>query len=109
VPRKAKKRNEAPSTKHSVRGASTLGKPRKHKASAKESLEELFGIEPFHRNEITAREIRQLQHMIDEKGIPTTCKDLNLDKGTLLMVTSGFGHCMRPYTAERLRTFLRNK
>lgn len=110
MPRKARKRNEAPSTKN-VRGAGVLGKPRKRSAKLKadESLEELFGVEPFHRNEITLREMDRLRAMIDERGARPTADDMKIRDATLLMVTSGFGHRLQPKTAERVREFLRSK
>lgn len=108
MPRKAHKRNEAPQSKH-VRGASVLGKPRKRSAKADESLEELFGVEPFHRNEISVAEINRLRTLIDERGANPTAEDLGVADATLLMVTSGFGHRLQPKTAERIRDFLRKK
>jgi hypothetical protein len=60
MPRRAHKRNEAPQSKH-VRGAMSLGKARKRSAKDDESLEELFGVEPFHRNEISIAEINRLR------------------------------------------------
>lgn len=110
MPRKARKRNEAPSTKN-VRGAGVLGKPRKRSAKLKadESLEELFGVEPFHRNEITLREIDRLRTLIDEKGAFPVAAEVTVPAATLLLVTSGFGHRLQPKTAERVREFLRSK
>lgn len=107
--RKALKRNEAPRARNSVRGASVLGKPRKRSAAEDESLEELFGVEPFLRNEVNANEIRRLQNMIDAEGIPSVSEKLGVDKATMLTVTSGFGHRLRRTTAERIREFLRSK
>lgn len=107
MPRKAHKRNEAPQSKH-VRGVSSLAKPRKH-GKADESLEELFGVEPFHRNEITLGEINRLRSQIDERGAGPVADDVEVDRATLLLVTSGFGHRLRPKTAERVRDFLRKK
>lgn len=107
-PRKAHKRNEAPQAKN-VRGASVLGKPRKRSAAQDESLEELFGVEPFHRNEISVAEINRLRNMIDIAGACNTAADLEVHPSTLLMVTSGFGHRLKPMTAGRIREFLRKK
>lgn len=107
MPRKAHKRNEAPQSKH-VRGVSSLAKPRKH-GKADESLEELFGVEPFHRNEITLGEINRLRGWIDERGAQPVADDMEVESATLLLVTSGFGHRLQPKTAERVRDFLRKK
>lgn len=107
MPRKAQKRNEAPQSKH-VRGVSSLAKPRKH-GKADESLEELFGVEPFLRNEISVSEINRLRALIDERGAGPTADELEVSDATLLLVTSGFGHRLTRKTAERVRDFLRKK
>lgn len=108
MPRKAQKRNEAPQSKH-VRGASILGKPRKRGKAEDESLEELFGVEPFHRNEISLSEINRLRSRIDERGASPVAIEMEVEPATLLLVTSGFGHRLQPKTAERVRDFLRKK
>jgi hypothetical protein len=87
----------------------SLGKPRKRSARDDESLEELFGVEPFHRNEITLTEINRLRSWIDERGAGPVADDLGIADSTLLFVTSGFGHRLQPKTAERVRNFLRKK
>lgn len=107
--RKSRKRSEAPRARNSVRGASVLGKSRKRSAKDTESLEELFGVEPFHRNEITLSEINRLRNLIDERGAYPVAAELNVQGATLLMVTSGFGHRLQPKTAERVRDYLRKK
>jgi hypothetical protein len=87
----------------------SLGKARKRSAKDDESLEELFGVEPFLRNEISIAEINRLRSLIDERGVKPVAVDLNVVDSTLLMVTSGFGHRLARKTAERVRDFLRKK
>lgn len=87
-----------------------FGKPHKRTAKAEdESLEELFGVEPFLRNEISLAEINRLRALIDERGARPVADDMEVKDATLLMVTSGFGHRLARKTAERVRDFLRKK
>lgn len=97
VPRSARPtvrgiRDEAPIRR--IRGASNIS--------------ELFDLGGrFDRNEITLSEIDRLRNMIDEKGACPVAADLGVQPVTLLLVTSGFGHRLRPKTAERIKEFLR--
>lgn len=71
------------------------------------ALAKLYRIEPYHRNEVTAAEIRKLQDLIDLVGFPTASKEIGLDKQTLLTVCAGFGHKLQPWTADVIRNYLR--
>lgn len=70
------------------------------------ALETLLRIEPFHRNEITLRQIDRLRDLIDHQGPKKVAATIGIDPLTLLRVTSGFGHKLRPDTAAKLREFL---
>jgi hypothetical protein len=70
-------------------------------------MERLLRIEPFHRNEVTAREIDRLRDMIDQQGPRQVAKLVGVNQLTLLRVAAGFGHKLVPHTAEKLREFLR--
>lgn len=69
-------------------------------------LAHLFAIGPYDRNQITTAQMDRLRDMIDKLGGPTAAERVGVCEITLLRVCAGFGHRLRPETAEKVRKFL---
>jgi hypothetical protein len=80
------------------------GRPRKSRGDLDE-LAALFDLGPFDRNQVNRDQIDQLRQWIDEAGLPTVCKELEVSPIVILRVCAGFGHRMTSKTASKIRKY----
>ena len=73
--------------------------------SPPEDLAALFDLGPFDRNQITRGQIDKLRNWVDTEGLPTVCKELEMDGLTIMRVCAGFAHRLMPRSAAKLRAF----
>lgn len=73
------------------------------------ALEKLYDIGPYDRNQISLGQINRLRDLVDNKGLQNAAMFVGLSELTLLRVCAGFGHRLRPKTAEKLREFFGKK
>lgn len=66
---------------------------------------ELFGVEPFLRNQVTKENILHLQNRVDSEGTPKVAESLGISEVTLLRVMAGFGHRLQPKCAAKVRGY----
>jgi hypothetical protein len=94
-----------------ARGAKLFRLPSKHKGRPRKSrgdldeLAALFDLGPFDRNQVNRDQIDQLRQWIDEAGLPTVSKELEVSSIAILRVCAGFGHRMTPKTASKIRKY----
>lgn len=70
------------------------------------SLAKLYDIGPYNRNEIKVSQIDRLREVMDLQGFERAAELVGVCQTTLLKITSGFGHKLRPDTAAKIREFL---
>lgn len=70
------------------------------------SLAKLYDVGPYRRNEITLSQINRLRDMIELIGREAAAQRIGVCVSTMLAVTSGLGHKLRPETAAAVRAFL---
>lgn len=73
------------------------------------ALAKLYSIGTFDRNQVTMSQIDRLRDIIDLQGFVRAAELTGLCQTTLLKVTSGFAHKLRPDTAEKIREFFQGK
>lgn len=86
------------------------GKPtRRREVASAASLEKLYDIGTYDRNQISLAQINRLRDLIDNKGGQRAAEFVGISEVTLLRICAGFGHRLRPKTAEKLREFFGKK
>lgn len=107
--RSSAKRNERPAMRAAISPPpAPVSSGRVRIRGGTSNMEELFDLGGrFDRNELTRTEIDRLRNMIDTRGAWPVATELGLAPATLLLACAGFGHRLRPKTAERLREYLR--
>lgn len=86
----------------------TYNKRTREVASA-ETLAKLYDIGPYDRNQINLSQINRLRDLVDNKGLERAAEFVGVSDVTLLRVCAGFGHRLRPKTAEKIREFFGKK
>lgn len=68
-----------------------------------DELAALFDLGPFDRNQLSREQIDQLRNWIDEVGLPTVAKTLEVSNESVLRACAGFGHRLMPKCAAKIR------
>lgn len=79
--------------------------PTEDAGSMSDAFKKLFDIGPYHRNELSMKQIDRLRDLIDTEGLPRASHKIGVDQTTLLRVCAGFGHRLRPGTAAKVREY----
>lgn len=70
-----------------------------------DAIAKLYDIGPYDRNQVSLLQINRVRDIIELEGLPRACELIGVCDVTLLRVTSGFAHKLRPDTAARVRKF----
>lgn len=70
-----------------------------------DELAALFDLGPFDRNQLNRDQIDKLRQWIDDVGLPTVAKELEVTHLTVLRVCAGFGHRMTPRCSAKFRKY----
>lgn len=66
---------------------------------------ELFGVEPFLRNQVTVKQIDHLRNRLDSEGPRQVLEDIGICETSLLRLCAGFGHRNTRAVAAKVREY----